>query len=222
MNKLKYLLSLAIVFIVLPNIIYADCTVEERKHFKEIEDEYKVTYEFNKDTETYSATFYSPEPDNYDYMLFDNVFITNCKTISDSEVKCENLPGKTYYMQITGRSSTCNDVLKETYLNFSKKNSYWDDPLCEGIEEFVLCQPTYDKEIDYDTFVSRVNTYKKTKQREVAKEDNEKKQNSILNKTFDFIKENIFQLIVGIIFIIVIIVTIILTAKSIRKRRRLE
>ena len=40
MNKLKYLLSIAIVFIILPNTIYADCTEEEISHFKEIEDDY--------------------------------------------------------------------------------------------------------------------------------------------------------------------------------------
>ena len=50
----------------------------------------------------------------------------------------------------------------------------------------------------------------------------------INNKYFDkniiieFIQENIFEIIVGTIFTIVIIITIILTAKSIKKRRRLE
>lgn len=222
MNKLKYLLSLAIVFIVLPNIIYADCTVEERKHFKEIEDEYKVTYEFNKDTETYDITLFNPEPETYDYLIFDEKIFEKCETINENETKCKNIPSQDINMEIVGITDTCTDSFKEVVIYLLKRNNYWEDPLCEGIEEFVLCQPTYDKEIDYDTFVSRVNTYKKTKQREAAKEDNDKKQNSILNKAFDFIKENIFQLIVGIIFIIVIIVTIILTAKSIRKRRRLE
>ena len=98
--------------------------------------------------------------------------------------------------------------------------------MCEGIEEFVLCQPTYDKEIDYDTFVSRVNTYKKTKQEKVVdepqKETENKKINVIINNILKFIQDNLFTITIITVFAIAIIVTIILTAKKIKKSRRLE
>jgi len=221
MNKIKNLLTIAIIFTILPNAIYADCTTEEIKHFKKIEKDYKVTYEFNKDTETYTITFYNPEPDNYDYAIYGIDDMSSCKEINRQETKCENLLGNNYYLQIVGITETCNDTLKEVSTNLSRQNNYWDDPLCEGIEEFVLCQPTYDKEIDYDTFVSRVNIYKKTKQREETK-SKEEKENKIIDNLINFIKDNLLNIVLIIIFVVAITITVILAAKSIRKSRRLE
>ena len=65
MNKLKYLLSIAIVFIILPNTIYADCTEEEISHFKEIEEDYIVAYELDKESKDYTIIITNPEPTKY-------------------------------------------------------------------------------------------------------------------------------------------------------------
>ena len=223
MNKLKQLVIAPILFVLLPNAIYADCTPEEKKHFSEIEKEYTVSYEYKRDEESYTINLYNPEPDNYDYVLYGSETLrTNCREINKNEATCENLPNVNYYFEIIGITDTCDSTLKEIYLDLSKQNKYWNDPLCEGIEDFVLCQPTYDKEIDYDTFVSRVNTYKKTKQREATKEEEGKKSNGVIDKVTNFLKENLFQIIISVVFVIAIVVTVILTAKSIRKSRRLE
>ena len=98
-------------------------------------------------------------------------------------------------------------------------NKLSEDPLCEGNEDFVLCNPSYDKEIDYDTFVSRLNTYKKNKGNNPSSSSNSvKEENAIIT----YIKNNLVSIITITIFIILVIITIILTAKSIKKSRRLE
>ena len=67
----------------LPNIIYADCTTNEISYFKRIEDDYKITYTNNKDTKDYTVTFYSPEPDKYEYMIYaESEQFNNCDAIS--------------------------------------------------------------------------------------------------------------------------------------------
>ena len=223
MNKTKMLI-IALLFILLPNIIYADCTKEEIDYFKRIENGYKISYEYNKDSKNYTVTFYSPEPDKYEYMIYtEQKNLQNCDGISDNETICHNVLPNEYYIEILGQTASCKDSVKEITLNLSRYNNFSDDPLCEGIEEFVLCQPTYDKEIDYDTFVSRVNTYKKTKKNEQKENTEEnKKDNQVIDNISKFLEDNLFQIIIIIVFVIVITITIILTAKSIRKSRRLE
>ena len=222
MRKIKK--TVLLLLILLPNTVFAECTKEEINYFKRIENNYKINYEYNKDTKDYTVTFYSPEPDKYEYMIYsEKENFTNCDAVSEKETVCHNVQANEYYIEILGQTTTCTDALKDLTINLSRYNNFSEDPLCEGIEEFVLCQPTYDKELDYDTFVSRINTYKKTKQKEI-KEDiaNDKKDNQIISNITNYLKENIFQIIIIIMFSVAIIVTIILTAKSMRKSRRLE
>ena len=223
MKKLK-LLVFFFSFILLPNVIYAGCTKDEINYFKRIEDKYRVTYEFNKASMNYDVYLYTYENDLYAFNLSDYQDKINAIYEEDDYVVIQltNIEPGTMTITIIGATDTCDSTLKEIYLDLSKQNKYWNDPLCEGIEDFVLCQPTYDKEIDYDTFVSRVNTYKKTKQREATKEEEGKKSNGVIDKVTNFLKENLFQIIISVVFVIAIVVTVILTAKSIRKSRRLE
>lgn len=215
------LLFIALLSLFIPSTIYADCTKEEINNFKKIEDDYKITYEFNKDTKLYTLTFYSPEPDIYDYTSPDSNTFLNCEVINNNTVKCSNIQSDEYNFEIIGMTDSCDITLKKIKITLPKYNTYSEDPLCEGIEEFVLCQPTYDKDIDYETFVSRVNSYKKN---HPVKEDiDEKKEEpKEQNKIIKYIQDNLFQIIIMIVFITLVIMTIILTAKSIKKSRRLE
>ncbi len=219
MNKNKLLLLIPLSLLI-PTIAYADCTKEEIQEFKEVEEDYKITYEFDKDTKLYSLTFYAPKSDVYNYIGVNNNVLSNCKTIDVTTVECSNINSGTYNFNIVGVTQRCNNTLKKIELTLPKYNSYSESQLCEGIEEFVLCQPTYDKEIDYDTFVSRINSYKKSKreQENKNKETTEKEQSKLLQ----YINDNLFQIIIVAIFIIMVIITIILSAKSIKKSRRLE
>ena len=223
MNKTKYLLTTLSLFIMLPSITYAECTKEEINHFKEIEDDYKVSYEFNKETKDYNITFTMPYEEIYSFSY------KRSKTGDyDAEIENDILTIKEYgyqpgemIVEIIGSSETCNSTLKTIRLKLAKYNSYSEDPLCSGIEEFVLCQPTYEKEIDYDTFVSRVNTYKKARNINDSKID-ENDNNSHILTILNFIKANLFNIIIISAFIIITITTVIISVKSVKKSRRLE
>lgn len=219
MNKYKYLLITTFLsFILLPNITYADCTEEEIAHFKEIEDEYKITYEFNQETKSYTIKYKVPEPDMYDYISYIDED-ADCRDLNENEFECYNIYPGEYDIEIVGQTETCGRIFKAITIKLAEYNNYSSDPLCKGIEEFVLCQPTYDKVITYEEFVSRVNVYKKTK---ANKKKEENKEKEIIKPILDYIEDNLFQIIVIIIFITIVIITIIITAKSIRKSRRLE
>lgn len=218
MNKKNYLVILLSLFIILPHFTYAECAKEEMDHFKEIEDQYKVTYEFNKETKDYTLKMYVAEPQNYLFATYKDGNI-KCNKVNEYERLCNNIPPGEYELYIIGISETCKEELKTIKIKLDQYNPYSEDSLCNGIEEFVLCQPTYGKEIDYDSFVSRVNTYKKTKQEEQQANNNE---NNKDNKVLNYIKANLFNIIIITIFTISIIATIIMSAKALKKSRRLE
>lgn len=222
MNRKKIIISTLILSLFSINQVYASCTKEELEEFKKIEKEYKVTYEFNKATKDYTISFHTPQRKKYDYEIYTDIKL-NCKIIDEEVIECYNIPINTYRLSIVGVTSTCDDLLKEETLKLPELNNYSEDPLCEGIEEFYLCRPTTEKQVDRETFESRVKTYKKTK---LKKENEEKKQTAIKeeneNKIVKYIRENIFQIIIYVIFLILILITTIITMKSIRKSRRLE
>lgn len=219
MNRKKYLILTAMLSLLCINKTYAACTQEEINEFKKIEDEYKITYEFNLATKDYNVTIYNPYPDMYGYIPDEKIDLTKYisyteKSITIGEVK----PGK-YEFKIISVTTECKN-LKTLKVSLSNYNAYYNDPMCKGIEEFYLCQPTYDKKIDRETFESRVNTYKNTKSNK--KEENIQQEEKKENQIIKYIKENLLQIIIIVIFIILVIITTITTIISIRKSRRLE
>lgn len=223
MNKLKFALIISL-FIVLPKLTYANCAKEEIDYFKKVADNYKITYKYNKNTRDYAVNFYNPEPNKYEYKVYaSKESFANYNYISDNETSYSNVVPDEYYIEIIGITDTCNDIMKTITINITTKNNYSNDPLCEGIEEFVLCQPNYDKDIDYETFTSRVNTYKKTKETKKTNEPiNEEKNSKIINKILEIIKGDTFQIAIIIALAILLVIVFILSAKSARKSRRLE
>lgn len=218
MKKYNYIIT-ALTLLTLPIFAYADCTADEITHFKEIESKYRIVTTLNKENNNYSIILYNPEPTKYTYKVNNGYLNAFCNISDDSDSECNKVPPGSYVMLITGNTENCNETLKRLYLRLNSYNKYSEDPLCKGNEEFVLCQETYNKEIDYDTFVSRLNIYKNTKEKE-----QEESKNEIIDidKIVEYVEDNMLQIIVIATFIIVLIVTIVLTIKSIKKSRRLE
>lgn len=221
MNRKKYLIITTVLSLLCVTKAYAACTQQEINEFKKIEDEYKITYEFDKDTKSYTLNLQGYDFQQYDYRFY-IIGELQCNEIDKNNTKCYYFNPGTYRIDIIGKTKTCNDVLKTISLKLIKYNKYSEDPLCKGIEEFVLCQPTYEKDIDYDTFVSRVNTYKKTKQNKIDEEKNNQKEISELDKVILYIKENLIQIIIIIIFVILVTISTIIAIKTLKKSRRLE
>lgn len=218
MIKKKYIISTLILSLLCMNKTYAACTQEEINAFKKIEDDFKVTYKFDKTTNDYHITIYNPAPDDYAYTFKEDLNHMKYESGDGETLTFSGIKSGTYETIIIGLKG-CTDDLKTITFKLPKLNKYYQDPLCEGIDEFVLCEPTYSKEIDYETFKSRIQTYKKSK-------DNQKTESTEPqikeNQTLNYIKDNIYSIIIIIVFIVLVTITTIVTAKSIRKSRRLE
>lgn len=222
MNKHKKITLFFLLFSLFNTKVYASCTTEEKNVFKKIESKYNITYEFDKTSKDYTITLHNPKYKLFSYSIDYDIDNSKIKYKEEGEtltLTYGGVPSGDYNIEIIGMTDTCDDTLKEIKLHLPKYNKYADDPLCEGYEEFVLCNPTYEKEIDYDTFVSRLNTYKKNKKNLPSSNSNTTKTDS---EIITYIKDNLTTIIVIIVFIILLIITAILTAKSIKKSRRLE
>ena len=215
----KYIPLTLILFLssILP--AYAECTQDEINAFKKVEDEYVVTYDFNKDTKDYSLTFSISQTGGFAYVFDPKINTDNFQTATDTSFTYTGIQPGEYKIEIVSANKDCNETLKEINLKLDKYNPYSEDELCNGIEEFVLCQPTYGKDIDYDTFVSRTKTYINTKKKSPIEEPNiETPQNKIIK----YLQENWIEIVGGISITSIILVMIIVTAKKARKSRRLE
>lgn len=219
--KKKYIILASVLFLFNLTPISAACTEEELKEFKKIEDKYTVKYEIDKSTKTYNLYFNSENKNKFSYRIYaDNDF--ECNSIDDKKTKCKSFPNGEYEIIVVGQTQTCNSILKTINLKLPKYNIYADDQLCDGIEDFVLCNPTYDKDIDYNTFVSRVNTYKKNHREEKKEETFQNKPTKVVDKGISYLKEHMIEIIVITLFTVLILITIVLTIKQHRKSRRLE
>lgn len=229
----KYIKLLLTLFIAtIPFHVYADCE-SDRAEYERIKDQFKITYKYNKDTDDFTVTEIIPQfekfPGNWIQRMNE---IKNSAYADDTTmyITYKNYKDNTFYRKIyINRCPGDNVVLDET-INFVKYNRYYDDPRCEGNEDFVLCQKDYEKNIDEKTFESRLETYiagKENKQNYNEQPNNSNDSNDIKDaNTWENIKEyvedNLIMIIVIAIFLLIIAITVILMVKSYIKSRRLE
>lgn len=224
MNKKRYLTLTLVLSLIGMNKSYAACTQEQLDAFKLVEKEYKVTYELNQTTKLYNVIFHRDINKNYTYLIDGNMNFNNVMSSDTNIIYNDVLPGK-YSIGIIHIESDCQEELKSFDIKVPRYNIYSEEPLCEDIKEFYLCKESYDKEIDRETFVSRVNTYKKSlDKKENTQEESVKEEttNNIIDQILKYIKENLIQVIIITIFTILLIITAIVTIKQSRKSRRLE
>lgn len=223
MKKKKYILLTLILSLLSIDNVYAKCTDETKNEYEKIRNQYKTTTTFDSNSKTYTVRMENANTDKFRY----SSAITaqyNCKTISDTITECYGLePGKSFYVYTLSTTKDCDIILKEEEIYLKKLNKYYGDPLCAGIEEFVLCQEIYDRDIDRETFEYRIAKYKESEQAEKDKKDEEQaKENEPINKITSYIKNNPIQIIIIAIFTVLLIITIIIEIKSSKKSRRLE
>ena len=205
------------------NNVYAACTEELKDEYQNIKKQYKITTTFNSIDKTYTARIEQPETNKFRYATA----ITSqykCEKISNTVTECYGLkPGTSFYAYILGNTKDCDIKLKEEEIYLDRINKFYGDPLCLGVEEFVLCQEIYDREITRETFENRINKYKESKkQKEHEKLKKQEEENKLTNKISTYIKENITQVAIIAIFIIIVIISSIVGYKTMKKSRRLE
>lgn len=112
-----------------------------------------------------------------------------------SEITITNLkPDRTYRYEVYSTNEECNDSsLNIYYVTLPAYNSFYKDPLCEGISDYKLCNKWYKTNITYDDFVKEVTEYKKNLEKT---ENIETSQESGINPIIDFILQYYYVFII--------------------------
>lgn len=212
-KKISYVFIILFSIMIFSSYVYADCSDEEYKKYKEEADKIKVTYKHLE--KNYSLGFDSDQifnvflrnvPNNfYATMYDDRVKLQVLQSIST--ITIENVSNGLIKVKVY--ANECQKELRKIEIKVPRFNSYSTDPLCEGvdIEKFPLCGKYYDYEVSREDFEKRVNHYRQL----YIKENTIIKSKTLLSKIVSFITSNIlyFSIGIGSIFIIVIVYIII-------------
>ena len=219
----------------LPTTTYADC----QSDFEKNEPDFKVTYEYNADTDDFTIILPVPNVNNYGFIFYHSIDSSNAAENNGKQaIIIKGYKKDTYTYGIKANTGACKDtVVKQETIKLEKTNPYVNDPLCKGNEEFILCQKDYNyaAEINREAFESRLKAYIESKddkdtQNKDATKDNKDSQktnddnnkDSFIIRIINYISENIVNTIAIAIFIISLMVTIVLKIKSEIRSRRLE
>lgn len=235
MKHIKEILFLISLAVILPVEVYADCASD----FKEVEKDFKVSYEYNKDTDDFTITMISPDYERYGFYCDDKAAIAKMQNrISGKKmiVTIPNYKNSEFMYGIVPSYGECfgKTVLVKT-ISLVTYNPYADNPKCQGNEDFVLCQKDYNEDIEEDEFNSRIETYEKTKEQEeeipsdskiTPSEGKDTKEKvtikNLFNKIVDYIVEHKVETIIIGVLVIALIIGIIIYVRKVIKSRRFE
>lgn len=158
-------ICLFIISILLPIRVLGACTTDDKLRYSTLASNITTSYDYveNTDSVTFSITIHNVHKE---LLIKDNV---NNKTYSSNNNSLNNFTitnlkdGTNYSFGVYAKASDCSYRLFNTlYINLPKYNKYYKDSLCEGLDNFSLCQRWGENgNITYDTFKTKVEEYKK-------------------------------------------------------------
>ncbi len=219
-NLLIVILILIISFYKI-NVEAASCTTEEKKALKQEAQAIEIIA--NLDSEE------SPIHEHYYTISFNNW--SNKFYIEDSKGAIYQMnpghtpeklygnyaPGSVITFKVYGAyKHTCAYTLLATIrVTFPYYNDYYLSPLCEGIEEFNLCQRTYSGKIESEAwFEEQIKKYKAS----LEKQEEPKEEKNIIEEITKYLSENPYIIVIAIVVIILIIVIIVRNIKANKKK----
>jgi len=224
-KKYMKLLIISFVFMCIPLVkVNADCDVTEQNRLASLAANVKISYEYEEEyidevgvlsagvfriniSGLTEELYVVEESLNFRFSYENNV---------DGIVTIDGFPGGDKQLSIYGKSSTCNNLIKRVTLAIPRFNYYALDERCANVDssEFALCDRWYQYNITEETFNARYNEYMKSlNKKEEPKEEEPQKEETWMDKTINFIKDNIVFVIAGIILVISLIVYLIIRKK---------
>lgn len=122
-------------------------------------------------------------------------------------------PGSVITFKVYGAyKQTCAYTLLATIrVTFPHYNDYYLSPLCEGIEEYSLCQRTYSGKIESEAwFEEQIKKYKAS----LEKKEEPKEEKNIIEEITKYLSENPYIIVITIVVILLTVIIIIKNIKS--------
>ena len=163
MKTIKCTLLIIVLNIIFPISIYADCESD----FKAVEKDFKVSYKYNEDTDDFTIKLVCPDRNKYTFGFYNPDDVKDAYWTNEEEKKIttiNNYKKDEYKYMLLGTYGDCKDyIVKEGTIKLTKDNPYINNSLCEGNEDFSLCQKENKEIVDEDTFKIELEGYKQNK-----------------------------------------------------------
>lgn len=201
MKKFKYILILLFLCLI-PNKIEASCTSLEKARLKKIVSNINISYDYEivDNDAVFSIKLNNLNSEIYFIDLNGKLY----QPYDNEEVVLENYEdGKSYTLSFYGTDTCLNKNVGNLYINTPSYNPYYKLTVCDNAREFELCQRWASHSLTLFQFKEKVNEYKKIKG--IIDDSEVKKEISIIDFAFSFIRMYGIYIAIGIAVIIFII-----------------
>ena len=205
MREYKLFIMLILLIILFPIKTNAlVCSNQDMVKLKSMAQNITTNYDYKEENNnvTFNITFSNLSPDLY---LVD---VTNKKNYyyNNTEMTYNGYKsGESYKFKVYSTNSLCDtSVLYTVYVTLPYFNSYYNNELCKGIEEYELCQKWSSVNISYNEFKNKVDKYKEV----IEEENNENNTDNEVKGIFDYIRDfyiSYYYIILPLIILISII-----------------
>ena len=198
MRKLLIVITILFSFLVLKTDVNAACSYTRTANLKKIASNVDVSYTYTivDNKATFDIRFANLTNDIYLYDSQNNKIYNQ-----NGEILLQNFAdGTKYRFFIKSNDTDCKDeVLSTKYVTLPKYNRFYGDPLCEGIESYVLCQRWGSFNISsYTDYINQLRKYKASLVKEKEIETEEEK-DTLAEKVVDFLLKYYIYILIAII-----------------------
>lgn len=202
MDKKKYFFLFLLLFL-LPANIKAACSVEEKVRLKSLASNINFSYKYvmrDNGSVRFDITISNLHPDLYinDKYYAQTIYYNDAKEITINEYD----PGISIQYDIVSNYGACQgEKIFTNYVTLPSYNYYYNDPLCEGIEDYSLCKKWSTVSLTHEQFESNIQKYKDSLKKETKKQEEIKEEEDVFLLALDFLARYNLFIFGGIIII---------------------
>ncbi len=209
MKKILLLILLCIPYTKV-NAFY--CTYQQQARLKGLATNINISYDFDEKSKTFTFNLINLNKEIY------FIDTTNDKTYTytKNEIELKGYKsGQKVKFEFYSNVEFCDKVLYTYIVTLPTYNPYYKDKVCNGVENYNLCQKWTSHNLSKSAFKEKVNEYKKSleKSQEEIQEKKEENQISFLDNLIKFLL-NYYYVFLILIFTIFIVISIINNKKS--------
>lgn len=211
---MKKVIILLILMIIVPMKIDASCNSKELADLRKLANNVNLSYEYNpNEPEYFRVVINNIHPKIYviDKITGEKYYYENS---TNGQVTTNRFSGinKMEYV-VYSNVSGCYNELSRKSIELPIYNIYYEYDICNGIEDFYLCNKWNPYEGTYEEFVSEVNLYKNSLNSGIVEDSNMSVNNNESNLLLDIYIEY-YYIVLPIIIIVGVIVIYIYNKRT--------
>lgn len=211
-KKILLIITLLLLHIRVLAFTYGGCDYSIVSNLKSLVTNVNISYSYRLENNNayFDITLNNITPEMYFYDVKNKKKYYYSDTI-DGEITIKNYIGNgttgTYKFYST-RGECYGFLLGSKYYTLPKYNKYYGDKLCEGIQEYSLCQKWATVSYNYEEFEKMINKYKNKELDNEIIEENTQYEKGFFDNLIAFYVKYYHYILIGIIIIFGIVIII--------------